>query len=109
MTERVLQLNYRVKVSGKDYQAAVSPLADAFAAVPGLRWKIWYQKNETSNEAGALYLFENQASLDKFLASDLAAKVTGHSALGDFSIKQFDVLEKESMKTRAPLGEKVAV
>lgn len=109
MTERVLQLNYRVKSSGKDYQAAVSPLADAFAAVPGLRWKLWYQKNETSNEAGAIYLFENQASLDKFLASDLAAKVTGHSALSDVSIKQFDMLEKESMKTRAPVGEKVAV
>ncbi|MBI3933826.1 MAG: YdhR family protein [Acidobacteria bacterium] len=109
MTERVLQLNFRVKAGGNDYQAAVAPLADAFAAVPGLRWKIWYQKNEAAGEAGGIYLFEDQASLDKFLASDLAAKVTGHPALSDFSIKQFDVMEKETLKTRGPVGAKVAV
>jgi hypothetical protein len=45
MKEKILQLNFSVKVSGADYQAAVAPLADTFAAVPGLRWKLWYQKH----------------------------------------------------------------
>lgn len=107
MRERIFQLNFRVKVPGGEYQAAVSPLADAFAAVPGLRWKIWYQKNEQTGEAGGIYLFEDQVSLDKFLASDLPKQVMGHPALSDFSTKQFDILERESLTTRAPIGAKV--
>lgn len=107
MKERVLQLNFRVKVSGPEYQAAVSPLANDFAAVPGLRWKIWYQKNEQTGEAGGIYLFEDQASLDKFLASGLPKQVMGHPALSDFSTKQFDILERESLTTRAPIEAKV--
>jgi len=107
MAERILQLNFRVKVGGKDYQTAVAPLADAFAAVPGLRWKIWYQKNEGTNEAGGIYLFEGQSSLDKFLVSDLVAKVKSHPALSEFNIKQFDVMERESLITRGPVGAKV--
>ncbi len=107
MKERILQLNFRVKVPGADYQAAVSPLASAFAAVPGLRWKIWYQKSERAGEAGGIYLFEDQASLDKFLDSGLTKQVMGHPALSDFSAKPFDILERESLVTRAPIGAKV--
>lgn len=107
MSERILQLNFKVKATGKDYQSAVSPMADAFAAVPGLRWKIWYQKNEETGEAGGIYLFEDPASADTFLSSELVAKVTSHPALGDFSVKQFDVLERETMITRGPVGVKV--
>ena len=107
MKERILQLNFSVKVSGTDYQAAVGPLAESFAAVPGLRWKIWYQKHEESGEAGGIYLFEDQASLDKFLASDLVKQVTSHPALSNFGVKQFGILERESQTTRAPLAAKV--
>ncbi len=107
MEERILQLNFRVKVSGGDYEMAVSPLANAFAAVPGLRWKIWYQKDEQTGEAGGIYLFEDKASLDSFLASDLTKRVMSQPALSDFSAKQFDILERESLATRAPIGAKV--
>lgn len=107
MKERILQLNFRVRVPGTEYQAAVSPLANDFAAVPGLRWKIWYVKNEQTGEAGGIYLFEDQASLDKFLASGLPKQVMSHPALSDFTVKQFDILERESLTTRAPIGVKV--
>ncbi len=107
MKERILQLNFRVKVPGGEYQAAVAPLVDAFAAVPGLRWKIWYVKNERTGEAGGIYLFNDQASLDKFLESGLTKQVMGHPALSDFNAKQFDILERESLTTRAPIEAKV--
>lgn len=107
MKERILQLNFRVKVSGNEYQAAVSPLAGEFAAVPGLRWKIWYEKNDQTGEAGGIYLFDDQTSLDKFLASNLTKQVMAHPALTDFSAKQFAVLEQPSHTTRAPIGVKV--
>jgi hypothetical protein len=107
MQERILQLNFRVNIAGDQYQAAVSPLADSFAAVPGLRWKIWYVKNEQTGDAGGIYLFDNQMSLDRFASSDLVKQVMSHPALTDFSVKQFDILERESLTTRAPLGAKV--
>lgn len=107
MSDRILQLNFKVKPTGKEYQSAVSPMAEAFAAVPGLRWKIWYEKDEDTGEAGGIYLFSDQASVDKFLSSDLVAKVTSNPALSDFSVKQFDILERETMITRGPVGVKV--
>lgn len=103
MKERILQLNFRVKVPGSEYQTAVAPLAEDFAAVPGLRWKIWYQKNERTGEAGGIYLFEDQTSLDRFMESPLTKQVMGHPALSDFNAKQFDILERESLTTRAPI------
>lgn len=107
MKERIIQLNFKVKVSGTEYQQAVSPLAEDFAAVPGLRWKIWYEKNERTGEAGGIYLFEDQTSLDRFMESPLTKQVMEHPALSEFNAKQFDILERESRTTRAPIGVKV--
>ncbi len=41
MSERILQLNFKFNVSASEYEQAVSALCDQFAALPGLRWKIW--------------------------------------------------------------------
>jgi hypothetical protein len=103
MSGRLLQLNFKYSVTGDEYAQAVSPLADQFAAVKGLRWKIWII-NEEEGEAGGIYLFEDQASLEACLASPLAAIVTGHPALSEFSVKQFDVLDDVTAITRGPVG-----
>lgn len=102
MSEKILQINFRYNVAKDDYVGAVSALAEDFAAVKGLCWKVWLL-NEDRSEAGGTMLFEDQASLDAFLKSPLAAKVTGHPALSDFSVRQFGVMKKESNITRAPL------
>ena len=103
MSEQILQINFRYGVSKEDYVGAVSALANDFAAVKGLCWKIWLL-NEDKSEAGGLMLFEDQKSLDTFLNSPLAAKVTGHPALSGFSIRQFGVMKKETSITRGPLA-----
>ena len=36
-----MQINFKLDVSRADYEQAVSPFASQFAAVAGLRWKIW--------------------------------------------------------------------
>ncbi len=102
MSERLVQLNFRFNVSGSDYQQAVAPLGEEFAALPGLRWKIW-MINEAQNEAGGIYLFEDEESVKKFLEGPLAAQVTSHPALSDFSVKQFDVMEGLTATTRGPI------
>lgn len=48
-------------------------------------------------------LFDDDASLQAFLAGPVAAQVTGHRALSDFSAKQFDVMEDETAITHGPV------
>ena len=102
MSGRIMQLNFKFSVSGSEYEQAVSPLASQFAAVPGLRWKIWMM-NEAENEAGGFYMFEDEASVNAFLEGPLAAQVTSHPALSEFSVKQFDVMGNLSQVTRGPV------
>ncbi len=104
MSGRIMQLNFKFSVSGSEYEQAVSPLASQFAAVAGLRWKIW-MINEAENEAGGIYMFEDEASVNAFLKGPLAAQVTSHPALSDFSVKQFDVMENITAITRGPVEE----
>ena len=106
MSAKIIQLNFKFSVTGKEYEDAVTPLASEFAAVPGLRWKVWIM-NEVEKEAGGLYVFDDQSSVDTFLESPLAAQVTSHPALSDFSVKQFDVMDELTVITRGPM-EKVS-
>ena len=102
MSTKILQINFKFSVPRAAYEQTVAPMASDFAAVPGCRWKIWLM-NEAENEAGGIYLFEDDASLQTFLASPLVAAVTSHPALRDFSVKQFDTLEAISKVTRGPI------
>ena len=102
MSARLLQLNFKFNVTGEMYEQAVSPLASEFAAVSGLRWKIW-MINEAEQEAGGIYLFEDEASVKAYLEGPLVAQVTSHPALSDFSVKQFDVMDKVTAITRGPV------
>ena len=47
--------------------------------------------------------------MQAFLEGPLAAQVTSHPALSDFSVKQFDVMEDLTSITRGPLMERVSV
>ena len=103
MSEIMLQLSFNFSVTKEEYEKAVSHLADKSANVPGFKWKIWIQNSKRS-EAGGIYLFENQASLDEFLAGPLAKTVTGHPALSDFRAKQFRIMKDITKVTRGPPG-----
>lgn len=102
MSEKILQLNFRFNVTSAEYEQAVSPLAEKFAAVSGLRWKIWLM-NEGESEAGGIYLFDDEASLEAFLDGPLAAAVSSHPALSDMSVKRFDVMDSITAITRGPV------
>ena len=105
MSGKIVQINFKFNVPRGDYEEAVSPLADEFAAVAGLHWKIWLM-NEAESESGGIMLFGDEASAKAFLEGPLAAKVTGHPALSDFSVKMFDVMKEETVITHGPLEER---
>jgi hypothetical protein len=99
---RILQLNFKFSISPEEYEGAVSPLAEPIAAVDGLRWKVWLM-NEAESEAGGIYLFDDAASVQAYLEGSIVAQVTSHPALSEFSVKQFDVMEKVTGVTRGPV------
>lgn len=103
MAERIVQLNFRFSVTGAEYQQAVAPLAEQFAALPGLRWKIW-MIDESRKEAGGIYLFDDQQSARDYLEGPLAAAVTSHPALSDFEVKQFDIMKEVTAITGGPIS-----
>ena len=108
MPGRILQINFKYNnVSAAEFEQAVNPMAEPISEVNGLRWKVMMHNEETA-EAGGVYLFENAASLDAFLSGPLAAQVTSHPALSDFSVKQFGIMEEFTAITRGPVGELVA-
>ncbi|MFH1965199.1 MAG: YdhR family protein [Acidobacteriota bacterium] len=91
MSIQILQINFRFNVSRAEYEEVADELAQSFADLSGLRWKIWLM-NEAESEAGGIYLFEDETSVQSFLNGPLATQVTSHPAISDFSVKTFDVM-----------------
>jgi hypothetical protein len=81
MSGKLLQLNFNFSISRAEYEQTASSLATEFANVDGLRWKIWLM-NEGGSEAGGIYLFDDESSLQAFLAGPLAAQVQSHLVAG---------------------------
>ena len=108
MPGTVLQVNFKLNVSPAEYEKTVTPMADAFAEVDGLRWKLWLL-NQQEREAGGVYLFEDEPSCAAFLAGPLAAAVKSAPFLRELSIKRFDVMTELTEVTRGPVSERAKV
>jgi hypothetical protein len=108
MPGTILQVNFKLNVSPAEYEKTVTPMADAFAEVEGLRWKLWLL-NQQEREAGGVYLFEDEPSCAAFLAGPLAAAVKSAPFLRELSIKRFDVMTEVTEVTRGPVSERAKV
>ena len=108
MPQKMFVTNFNYNVDLEEYQQMASQLAQAFADVPGCVWKVWLV-DDAKKEAGAVYLFEDDQSLQNFKASPLVASVLSNPALSNFDLKERDILKEVSEITRAPLRETVIV
>ncbi len=104
MLQKIWQVNFKFNVSLEQYTEAVAPLADPISNVPGLLWKVWIANSE-EQEAGGIHLFADQQSLDAYAGGEIIAGILSHPALSDFSVKTFDVMKENSLKTHAPVGD----
>ena len=102
MSGKILQINFKFKVSATDYVTAVTPMAAAIADVPGLIWKVWLM-NETDHEAGGIYWFNDAASLQAYLNGPIVETISKHPALEDISVKVFDNIDALSEITNGPV------
>jgi Putative mono-oxygenase ydhR len=64
---KLLQLDFPAP-QGHEMTRTCSGQAQDLALAPGLIWKIWTE-NAATNEAGGIYLFGDEPSLDAYLAA----------------------------------------
>jgi hypothetical protein len=102
MALTVVQINFKLTMSGKEYEQAIAPLAQVVADVAGLQWKIWLL-NEYSHEAGGIYLFEDEDAANAFLNGPLVAQVKSAPSIADLCVAQFAVLSTLTAITRGPV------
>ena len=102
MSRKILQINLRFNVSAeelaKEFEAAAVPIAE----VPGLKWKI-FGMDEERGEAAGIYLFEDDASLKKYIEGPIIARMKTIEAFSDITMKDFDVVEDATAITRGPV------
>jgi len=88
MAKQIVQLNFRFTVSNDDFAADATKAAEAFAKVPSLRWKIWLM-NDDRPEAGGIYLFDDESSLQAFLKGEVLESIKNNPVFNDLTVKQF--------------------
>ena len=103
MSKKILQVNFKMKISGQQYKQTYEPAAGVLASVSGLLWKVWIV-NDQEHEAGGIYFFDSETSMKSFMEGEIVAGVMANPDLSDFSVKTFDILEDLSTVTRGPIA-----
>ena len=103
MALKLLQMDYPFSGPwGSQLADEYSDLARRIATVPGLICKVWTENRETG-EAGGIYLFEDESSLDSYLEGKIERMKA--SGIEDIRAKKYDVNERLTGITRGRLSE----
>jgi hypothetical protein len=100
----IVQINYRRPDMPKaEWEARYTDeRAAQFLKVPGLQWKIWLD-GDAERLAGGIYLFEDRAAAEAYVNGPIVARLKGNAELSEVDIRIFDVRERMSEITRAPV------
>ena len=105
----IVQINYRRPDMPKaEWEARYTDdRARQFLDVPGLLWKIWLDGPD-ERRAGGIYMFEDRASAEAYAAGPIVARLKNNLDLSEVDVRVFDVRERMSGITRAPLPRRKA-
>ena len=90
------------KLDGIDdaaYQAHAEHSAPAFAALPGLRAKIWLA-NPQANTYGGIYTWDNVAAMRAYHGGKIFQGLEANPHLIDMTVRDFSVLAGPTKVTR---------
>ena len=76
--------------------------AKQFLQVPGLFWKIWLDGSD-ERRAGGIYMFADRAAAEAYAAGPIVDRLKSNPDLSEVDIRIFDVRQRMSEITRAPL------
>lgn len=100
----IVQINYRrPDMPNAEWEARYTDdRARQFLDVAGLLWKIWLDGAD-ERRAGGIYLFADRASAEAYVNGPIVARVKANPELSELEIRIFDVRQRMSEITRAPL------
>lgn len=104
MSQQVLWINYKFSGSAAALHESLAPAVQPIADLPGMHWKIWLI-NQAGHEAACVHLFEDEASIQAFLAGPILAAAAQDPALSDIAVKTYDIVEDFTRATRGPVAE----
>ena len=90
------------KLDGIDdaaYQAHTEQIAPAFAALPGLRAKIWLA-NQQARTYGGIYAFDDVAAMRAYLGGKTFQGLQANPHMIDVTVRDFSVLAGPTKVTR---------
>ena len=90
------------KLDGIDdaaYQAQAEQDAPEFAALPGLRSKIWLANQET-NTYGGIYAWDDVAAMRAYQGGEIVQGLQANPHLIDVTVRDFSVLAGPTKVTR---------
>ena len=77
--------------------------AEKIAGLPGPIWKPW-SSDDAEHRAENVSLFETEAHARAWGEGPLVPSLSSYPGLGDIELRHYDVDERLSAVTRAPLG-----
>lgn len=104
MNQQLLQINFQFDIAPRDFEKKASTVAEHFADIPGLQWKIWLVNRE-KREGGGIYLFKDEESAEAYLVSILFKSIKESPIFKNVSVKQSGVMTDASTITYAPLAD----
>jgi hypothetical protein len=97
-------VNFSLKdMTDAGFRAMANEVAPAFASVPGLLGKIWLADART-NTYGGVYLWEDAAAMQAYLASDLGKGVTGNPNFANLTSRDFEMLTAPTGASGGPVA-----
>jgi hypothetical protein len=102
---KLLVVRYQRQRGQEDVEQAENNLhaADSIAGLPGLVWKIWTY-NDAEGVAGGVYLFESEANARAWGDGTVQAALSQMPGISNVETSYYDVDEKLSAITRAPIA-----
>jgi hypothetical protein len=100
----IVQINYRrpAMPQAEWDSRYTDDRARPFLDVPGLQWKIWLDAPD-ERLAGGTYLFADRAAAQAYADGPIVARMKANPDIKELSIRIFDVRQRMSEITNAPL------
>ena len=96
---KMLLVDFKLDMTTSDYERLGTAVAPEISRVPGLVRKTWTWNPET-HDAGGVYLFEDQNSIERYLEGPIIESLRGMKQVSELRVRTFDVLEQPSSVTR---------
>ena len=97
-------VNFNLKdMTDAGFRSMANEVAPAFASVPGLLGKIWLA-DAGKNTYGGVYIWQDAAAMQAYLASDLGKGVVGNPNFANLTSRDFEVLSGPTTRSGGPVA-----